>query len=301
MAAPANRPKDIAVVIAVALIGLGFAWAAAGDGARVGSLSVFFMCGLIAFGVNWLVYIPSAIARTETFYDLTGAITYLSVIATALLLSPAPDLRALVAAAMVALWCTRLGLFLFTRVRRDGEDRRFRHIKVNWSSFLVAWTTQGLWVVLTAASALAIITASRRAAPDAFLYVGAAVWLAGFLIEVVADGQKKAFRADPANREKFITTGLWAWSQHPNYFGEIMLWTGMTIMAIPVLDGLQWMALVSPVFVFLLLTRISGVPLLRRQAKTRWGEDPAFQAYVRSTPILFPRPPRRKGAAAQPG
>jgi steroid 5-alpha reductase family enzyme len=120
------------------------------------------------------------------------------------------------------------------------------------------------------------------------------VWLAGFVVEVVADQQKRAFRADPANDGRFITSGLWAWSRHPNYFGEITLWTGIAITALPILSGWRWLMLISPVFVVVLLTRISGIPMLERRAEARWGGDPEFRAYTDTTPVLIPRRPRRR-------
>lgn len=91
----------------------------------------------------------------------------------------------------------------------------------------------------------------------------------------------------------FISTDLWAWSRHPSCFGEIALWTGIAIMAIPLLSGWRWVVLISPVFVTLLLTRVSGIPMLEARADKRWGDDEAFQSYTRDTPVLIPRPPRR--------
>ena len=282
------------IVVAIATaIGLGFAAIAGQGGLRAEGRTVFLGCGLIAFVVNWLVFLPSATWQTERFYDLTGALTYILVILTAAAFAWPLDLRGQVAVVMVLVWCTRLGLFLFSRISRDGEDRRFRDIKTNPLRFLGAWTLQGLWVLLTAACALAIITTTERRGPDVFLVAGAAVWLLGFWIEVRADAQKRAFRSDPGNRDRFIRSGLWAWSQHPNYFGEITLWTGMAIMAIPVLSGGAWITLISPVFVYLLITRVSGVPLLDQHAEAKWGDDPEYQHYVRTTSKLVPMPPPR--------
>lgn len=126
----------------------------------------------------------------------------------------------------------------------------------------MTWTLQGLWVFLTLAAALGAITAARESSPGALALVGAGVWVAGFAIEVVADRQKQAFRRDPANRGRFVTTGVWAWSRHPNYLGEIALWVGVAPVAVVGLAGWRYVTLVFPVFVFVLLTRISGIPLL---------------------------------------
>lgn len=285
--------RALLMIVVVTAIGLGVAWLAGQPGAHWRGWQVFLVCGVLAFAINWLVFIPSALAQTERFYDLTGALSYVTVTATALFLSEAFDLRSLIVAACVFIWCTRLGLFLFSRIGAQGEDRRFRKIKTNAFRFLTAWTIQGLWVTLTASAALAVLTSSVRVGIDVFLIAGLTLWAVGFAIEVIADAQKSRFRKDPANKDSFITTGLWSWSQHPNYFGEIVLWAGITVMAFPVLQGGAWITLISPVFVALLLTRVSGIPLLDRSAKERWGEDPNYQAYIARTSKLLPLPPKR--------
>lgn len=285
--------RGVIVAFVTALIGYGVAWTASQSSVEV-SLSfyvggLFLLCGILSFAINWLVFIPSAMARTEKFYDLTGSITYLSMMGLALALAPSLDLRAKLAAGAVILWSLRLGLFLFTRINADGHDRRFAEIKINPFRFLAAWSIQALWCLLTAAAALAIITSPKQQPLDIFLIVGGAMWVIGFLIEVVADEQKKAFRKDPANAGKFIDKGLWSRSRHPNYFGEILLWSGMAIAAIPVLMGGLWITLISPLFVTLLLTKVSGIPLLDASARKRWGDDPEYQAYRKRTPALIPR------------
>lgn len=279
------------IVVSV-LLGAVLAWAGGQDGAAVGGVSVFVICVAAAFVINWVVFVPSWFAHTEKYFDLTGSLTYLSVTALAVILSPDLDSRAWLAAAMVAVWAARLGTFLFRRISRDGRDGRFDKMKFDFPQFLMTWTIQGLWVSLTLAAALSIITAAEREGFGVVGVVGFAIWLVGFVIEVVADLQKSEFKSDPANEGRFITTGLWSWSRHPNYFGEITLWTGMLVMAIPVLTGWRWVALISPVFVFVLLTRISGIPMLERRAEKRWGTEPEFRAYTDSTSVLVPLPPR---------
>ncbi|MEM9034979.1 MAG: DUF1295 domain-containing protein [Actinomycetota bacterium] len=294
-----SRARQVAIFGIVASIAVGIAIAAAGSDGSVeaGSTPVFLIAAALSFAINWVVFVPSFAARTEKYYDLTGSVTYISITIVALVLSDDLDARAWIAGALVVVWAGRLGSFLFLRIRKDGRDGRFDAIKQDFLRFLMAWTLQGLWVLLTLACALAVITAENRADTDVFLVLGLAVWIAGFAIEVTADNQKSAFRADPANEGRFIDVGLWSWSRHPNYFGEITLWIGMAILALPVLEGWRWVVLISPLFVILLLTRISGVPLLTRRAKKKWGDDPDFQEYFRSTPMLIPRPPRRRTSA----
>jgi steroid 5-alpha reductase family enzyme len=271
-----------------------FVAAAGSDGSsKVGRVSVFALCALLAYVINWVVFVPSSRAKTEKYFDLTGSVTYLAVIVVALLLSDDLDTRAVIAAAMVAVWALRLGSFLFRRVRRDGRDGRFDEIKLDPLRFFMTWTLQGLWVLLTVACALAIITSVERRSIGWLAILGIALWLVGFAVEVVADQQKSTFKRDPTNDGRFISSGLWAWSRHPNYFGEILLWTGIAMMAIPLLSGWRWVVLISPVFVTLLLTRVSGIPMLETRAQDRWGEDEDFQVYTRTTPVLIPRPPRR--------
>jgi steroid 5-alpha reductase family enzyme len=287
-----RRQNPIIGITAAVVVGALVILAGSDGSSTVGSIAVFAVCGILAYAINWAVFIPSSIAKTERYYDLTGSATYVTVTAVALLLSEDLDARAVIVGVMVMVWALRLGTFLFRRISREGKDGRFDQIKTDPLRFLMAWTIQGLWVLLTAACALAIITGIEREPLGWVAIVGIVVWVAGFAIEVTADRQKSAFKKDPANRGRFITTGLWAWSRHPNYFGEIVLWTGIAIMALPVLSGWRWVTLISPVFVTLLLTRVSGIPMLEARAKKRWGDEEEFQAYTRNTSVLVPRPPR---------
>ncbi len=286
-----KRRSFIGITAAIVLGALVIA--AGSDGSStVGSLAVFAVCGILAYLVNWAVFIPSSIAKTEMYYDLTGSATYISVTVVALLLSDDLDARAVIVGAMVIVWALRLGSFLFRRIRRDGKDGRFDEIKTDALRFFMAWTLQGLWVLLTLAAALAIITGAERQSIGVIGIIGIAVWIAGFAIEVISDRQKSAFKLDPANKGRFISTGLWSWSRHPNYFGEIVLWTGIAILALPVLSGWRWVALISPIFVTVLLTRVSGLPMLEARAEKRWGDEPEYRTYVENTPVLILRPPR---------
>lgn len=283
-----NRKALIALPIVVA-IGALAALAGSQGSIRFAGLPVFALLVGLAFLIQWLVFIPSYLFRSEKFFDLTGSLTYISVIVLALCLSSAADARALLVGALVVIWALRLGIFLFTRIRRAGRDDRFDDIKPSFIRFLNVWTIQGLWVTLTLMAALVTTTAEVRRELDIFALIGVLVWLLGFSIEAAADLQKTRFSADPANRGKFIRTGLWSRSRHPNYFGEIMLWTGVLIIALPVLEGWSWAALISPLFVTLLLTRVSGVPLLEEKADRKWGGQPDYEAYKKRTPVMIPR------------
>ena len=263
---------------------------------RVGGLPVFALCGILAFAVNWIAFLPAYLSQTERFFDLTGSFTYLSLVLLALALRDEPDPRSLLLAVLVVLWAARLGSFLFRRITRDGGDGRFDALKPSLSRFLMTWTLQGLWVLLTLSCALAAMTSAHPKALGGLAALGAALWAIGFVIEVLADRQKSRFRREPANRGRFIDVGLWAWSRHPNYFGEITLWSGVALIALPALADWQYVTLISPVFVYVLLTRISGIPLLEARAEKKWGGQADYKAYRDRTPVLFLRPPSSLGS-----
>ena len=274
----------------VILIGLGIAWAGSQGGASVAGIPIFALSVGLAFAIQWLAFIPAYLLQNESFFDLTGSITYISVTTIAVLLSPVADGRSILLLALVVIWATRLGTFLFRRIRKAGKDARFDDIKPSFIRFLTTWTLQGLWVTFTLAAALAAITTTTRKELGLVAVIGFLVWVFGFAIEVTADSQKSRFRADPKNKGRFIDSGLWAWSRHPNYLGEIVLWVGVAIIAWPILRGWQWVTLISPVFVALLLTRISGVPMLEKRADEKWGGQEDYEEYKERTPVLIPWP-----------
>ncbi|HEX5334758.1 MAG TPA: DUF1295 domain-containing protein [Propionicimonas sp.] len=281
--------QSLAAVPLVVLVGAALAAAGSQGGASVGGVPVFGVAVAVAFVIQWLVLVPSFLARTERFFDLTGSLTYIAVTLGVLLLAPGRDTRRVLLAVLVLVWAVRLGTFLFGRVSRSGADDRFDEIKGSLPRFLAVWTIQGLWVSVTAAAAWIAISSSRQVDIDVFAVVGFLLWAAGFAVEVIADRQKSRFRANPAHRGRFISTGLWSRSRHPNYFGEILLWTGVAVIAVPVLQGWQWVGMVSPVFVAVLITRVSGVPLLEAKADAKWGGQPDYEEYKRTTPVLVPR------------
>ncbi len=278
--------RSLVIVPTIALL---VALAGAHNGQRINGIPIFMICVGLAFLINWLAFIPAYRYQTEKYYDLTGSFTYITVTVVALVLSGNFDVRSVLLAVLVMVWAIRLGTFLYRRIQQSGKDDRFDKIKPNFFRFLNAWGIQALWVTLTSAPAIIAMTATKRADIGAFAIIGLILWVIGFTIEVVADAQKTQFRKDPANQEKFIQTGLWSRSRHPNYFGEILLWLGVTIIAIPVLQSWQWVALISPVFVTLLLTRVSGVPMLEAKAEKKWGGQPDYEAYKESTPVLVPK------------
>ncbi len=288
-----HSPKDYFNVTIVFTIGFAIAYACSFGALSYSGLPVIVCCMLVSFLVHWIAFIPSYAFRTEKYYDICGTLAYVLVLLTAIYLTTSASesslhTRSILVIALVLIWALRLGFFLFIRVLKAGEDRRFREVKQKFSGFLVWWTLSALWVFLTTVNALVMIINNVSYHNDYYFYIGLVTWIAGFSFEVIADEQKRRFRLQSSNKDQFISNGLWSISRHPNYFGEILLWIGMAVIAFPTLQGLQYISLISPIFIYLLLTRMSGVNLLEKYADKKWGGDENYQVYKRDTPVLIP-------------
>tara|TARA_Y100000588_G_scaffold158125_1_gene172064 strand:- start:1555 stop:2391 length:837 start_codon:yes stop_codon:yes gene_type:complete len=242
---------------------------------------------LIAFAIQWVLFIPAYLMQTEKFYDLAGSLTYISIISYVFYKSSEFNLGNLVLSLFIIIWAVRLGSFLFFRIKKAGEDKRFRDIKPSPTRFFMTWTLQGMWVSICSACAITAMSTSEGILMNTLFFVGAITFILGFLIEVIADNQKTKFRSNPNNKDKFISTGLWSYSRHPNYLGEITLWTGVAIMSFSSLSGLQLITLISPVFTYFLLVYVSGVRLLETRGKRKWGHLDSYQEYIKNTPTLL--------------
>ena len=270
-----------------------FAFAIAISIAYATGIELVFRAVFLAFAIQWIAFIPAYVFQTEKFYDLTGSLTYLSVIWYSLTYSSEYfanlNLANLVIVLLITFWALRLGSFLFMRIHKDGEDKRFRTIKPSASQFFMTWTLQGLWVSLCSMCALTAISSDSGLIVNLVFFAGLVLFIFGFLLEIIADKQKSKFRAIPENKNKFISSGLWARSRHPNYFGEIVLWTGIAVMSFSSLEGLQYLTLISPIFTYVLLVYISGVRMLEARGDIKWGENEDYRNYKENTPVLLLR------------
>ena len=244
---------------------------------------------LLAYIIQWIAFVPAYMFQTEKFYDLTGSLTYTSVFAYCMYLATLGTINwgSVIISILVIIWAGRLGTFLFTRIAKDGEDKRFRTIKPDMAQFFMTWTLQGMWVSVCSLCAITAIASDTGIILNNIFYIGLLMFVGGFAIEIVADQQKSAFRAIPENRNKFITSGLWSKSRHPNYFGEITLWTGVAVMSFSSLSGIEYLTLISPVFTYLLLVKISGVRMLEGRGQKTWGQDEEYIAYMKNTPMVM--------------
>jgi steroid 5-alpha reductase family enzyme len=283
-----------ALVVLVICLGVAAGIAVAGSQNSITFIAkpVLYSLVLLAFIIQWLVFLPSYLLKTEKCYDITGSGTFIGCTLLVAVAAQPLTLYQVICASMVLIWAARLGSFLFLRIHKDGVDTRFDEIKHNPYRFFVTWTIQGLWVIITAGALYTAIASNTKVTlsldvPSAFVYLGLLLWTLGFSLEVIADYQKRVFRQNPENKGKFINVGLWARSRHPNYFGEILLWFGAALTASVALSGWQYITLISPFFVLFLLTKVSGIPMLEAKAEKRWGKDSDYLAYKQSTNRLW--------------
>ena len=283
----------LVVILVCLLIPGSIAYFISADSLVLNGIPLIYYCISISFLIHWIIFIPSFLNKTEKFYDFTGMVAYLSVIGFALYqknkILGSIDFDSALLGILISIWTLRLGVFLFYRVFKVGEDDRFKEVKQVPSKFLVWFTVSGLWVSLTSIAALKVLTSQVEHNNYYFVYLGLALWIFGFLFEVIADYQKTKFKNNPENKDQFISSGLWSLSRHPNYFGEIILWIGVFIITLPSLSGIDYLTILSPLFVYTLLNKISGINLLEIKAQKRWGDLESYKAYRSKTPQLIPK------------
>ena len=245
---------------------------------------------LIAFIIQWVLFVPAFLFKTEKFYDISGSFTYISIISYVYYQSyllKGFNLGNLILVFFIGFWAVRLGSFLFLRIHKAGEDKRFRLIKRSPTQFFMTWTLQGMWVSLCSACALTAMASDQGLIINNWFYIGSFLFLFGLAIEIIADYQKTIFRKDEKNKDNFIKTGLWALSRHPNYLGEIILWLGVSVISFSSLSDWQYITLISPIFTYLLLVHISGVRILESNGKKKWGHLKNYNEYIDKTPMLL--------------
>ena len=254
---------------------------------EIGGINAFTFILIVAVLLQIIFFVPSFLLKTEKYYDLVGSLTYITTVSLAYFSVENKTMIDSIIYFYIIVWASRLGIYLFRRVRTVGKDVRFDKAKKHFFWFLQYWIGQALWVALTACAAIIAILSPEDDTLPVLAMFGMALWLSGFTIESIADYQKRAFRKENNPREAFIHSGLWARSRHPNYFGEITLWIGIAVIALNTLTGIEYTTLISPVFVYILLTRMSGINMLERIADERYGHLEEYIEYKEKTPVLI--------------
>ncbi len=256
-------------------------------------MSPILLALIVSVAINLFVFIFAYRLQTDKLTDITYACTF------ALLAlffwwrgMEKYSLFKVALLTMVVIWAIRLGMYLLRRVMLKGKDHRFdafRHIFVRYLRFWMLQATS-IWVIalpyIVGLSATAEEVSMVEQSP--LLYIGITIWAVGFLIETIADAQKFKFRMNKVNDGKFMDKGLFSIVRFPNYTGEIFVWVGVFLTLIPILQGVEWATIISPLWIIFLLTSLSGVPFLERSNDKRYGHLPEFQAYRKNTKKMIP-------------
>lgn len=245
---------------------------------------------LFSFLLQWILFIPAYFFQTEKFYDISGSLNFIIIISYIYYNSYNTygfNIGNLILSLLIIIWAIRLGSLLFIRIQKDGEDKRFRTIKPSPTKFFMTWTLQGVWVCICSLCAITGISNENGIIVNHLFYLGLLIFILGFAIEIIADYQKTKFRKNPKNKNNFISSGLWSYSRHPNYLGEISLWTGISIISFSSLSNWQFITLISPIFIYILLVHISGIRFLEASSNKKWGHLKSYQQYIKKTPRLL--------------
>jgi steroid 5-alpha reductase family enzyme len=245
----------------------------------------------VALAVNGGFFAVAAARKTDVVTDLSYSLTF-ALLAIVLPFTGAGKPVQLVASLLVVLWALRLGSYLFRRILRTKVDHRFDGVREDPLRFARFWLLQAITVAVVMLPVSYLLDREQPPGLGVWSVAGAAVWLVGFLVEAVADAQKAAFKANDENRGRFVSTGLWRYSRHPNYFGEMLVWWGLFAYAVPVLHGAAYAVVAGPIYITLLLLFVTGIPPLERSADAKHGDTAAYRDYKRRTSILMPLPPR---------
>ena len=252
------------------------------------SINSFTFLLLLSVIIQLIFFIPSFILKTEKLYDLIGSTTYVIIALIAYLSVDNKTSTDTILFLFIIIWGTRLGTYLFKRIQRDSEDVRFEKAKRNFFWFLQYWMGQALWVSITSCAAVIAILKPESDTLNIYVFIGIIIWILGFTLEVIADLQKNNFKKSQNTTQNFISSGLWSKSRHPNYFGEITLWFGMYIISLSSFSGFEYLTIISPIFVYILLTRMSGINMLEKIADQRYGHLEDYLEYKEKTPLLVP-------------
>ncbi len=242
--------------------------------------------------INVVLFLVAYKHQSDKLTDFSYALSFIVVAVSAFMISTHKTILLSLTVGMVIIWAFRLGGFLIYRIRKTSRDTRFDDIRSDFWQFLKFWIGQAVvaWILLLPV----LFLANRNDNLNALSYAGIAIWLVGVMIEAIADIQKFRFSQDAANKGKWIDIGLWHYSRHPNYFGEICVWIGMYLTVFSSLGEIEKLVgLASPIVIFITLRFISGVPPLEKSADKKWGDNPEYRMYKKRTNLIIPFLPKK--------
>jgi len=254
-----------------------------------GANNLILISLILIFSIQNFFSIFSVIFKTDLFFDFVGSGTFFLVVFWSMISSPNIDSNKIIISLLILIWSLRLGYFLTSRRVSRGKDKRLMKIFNNHGGTFMAWNVQGFWIFCCLLSSLNSIYSENIFKFGLLQWSGLLIWIIGFLIEVISDQQKKVFNKKNTDKSRFISSGLWSISRHPNYLGEIILWLGIFIISFAYLGNWSYLSVISPISIIIILRFVSGVPQLEKNAIKKWGDNKEYKKYIDETPILFPK------------
>ncbi|XP_010274704.1 PREDICTED: uncharacterized protein LOC104609951 isoform X1 [Nelumbo nucifera] len=254
------------------------------------------LTALVTVGYQFFFFVITALLKFDKVTDFAGSTNFIILSVLTLILKGSWHFRQVVLTLLVVIWGLRLGLFLLMRILQWGEDQRFDEMRSNLGKLAVFWIFQAVWVWTVSLPVTVVNASDRDPSLQAEDIIGWIIWSVGFTAEATSDQQKLSFKNSPNNRGKWCNIGLWRFSRHPNYFGEIFLWWGIFVASTPVLEGAEWLVILGPIFLTLLLFFVSGIPLLEESADKKYGNLAEYRMYKKTTSPLIPLPPAVYGS-----
>lgn len=249
------------------------------------------LTAIVTFAYQLVFFIITALLKFDKVTDFAGSTNFVIIGVLTLVLKGSWNFRQIILTLFVVLWGLRLALFLLLRIIQWGEDRRFDEMRDNLGKLAVFWIFQAVWVWTVSLPVTLVNATDTNPFLQSVDLIGWLMWAVGFMIEGTADQQKLNFKKSPENRGKWCNVGLWKYTRHPNYFGEILLWWGIFVASTPILDKAEWLVIIGPIFLTLLLLFISGIPLLEESADKKFGNVDGYRVYKKRTSPLIPLPP----------
>ncbi|XP_057459404.1 uncharacterized protein LOC130750029 isoform X1 [Actinidia eriantha] len=249
------------------------------------------LTAIVTVGYQFFFFIITALLKFDKVTDFAGSTNFIILSVLTLVLKGSWHSRQVVLTLLVVIWGLRLALFLLMRILQWGEDRRFDEMRGNLGKLAIFWTFQAVWVWTVSLPVTIVNASDRDLSLQAVDIIGWIMWSIGITVEATADQQKLTFKNSQENRGKWCSVGLWKYTRHPNYFGEILLWWGIFVASTPVLEGGEWLVILGPLFLTLLLLFISGIPLLEESADKKFGNVAGYRVYKSTTSPLIPLPP----------
>ncbi|WOG92267.1 hypothetical protein DCAR_0311530 [Daucus carota subsp. sativus] len=249
------------------------------------------LTAIVTAGYQFFFFIITALLKFDKVTDFAGSTNFIILAVLTLVVRGTWHFRQVILSLLVIVWGIRLAIFLLMRILQWGEDRRFDEMRDNLGKLAFFWMFQAVWVWAVSLPLTVVNASDKDPSLKAADIIGWIMWSIGIISEATADQQKLTFKNSPENRGKWCNIGLWKYSRHPNYFGELFLWWGIFIASTPILNGAEWLVILGPIFLTLLLLFVSGIPLLEVSADKKFGNVDAYRMYKETTSPLIPLPP----------